>query len=178
MSPDGRYIAVNVNNGSNASRNSPRYHAAGVLQLWRIEAGRLLKVAGDSDRRVGAGRGLEPRTAARWLSPDMVGLSFHRSLLVRWPSDLRPLATLEMPTGPAATTHRRAMIPPPHFVAWPSYRSGAALAWGAAQSAGVLQRALWRDRQGGAVDAFTLKNSHGMSVRISTTVASSTSSRA
>lgn len=99
MSPDGRYIAVNVNNGSNASRNSPRYHAAGVLQLWRIEAGRLLKV---TEIPIGGwGQGVAwSRDGRTLLSQAMVGnvieaFSFdgHR---------LQPLATLHMPPGPAA----------------------------------------------------------------------------
>lgn len=41
MSPDGRHIAVNVNNGSNAAHESPFYNPAGCLQIWKIEGGRL-----------------------------------------------------------------------------------------------------------------------------------------
>jgi DNA-binding beta-propeller fold protein YncE len=44
MSPDGRYVAINVNNGSNADPKSPRYSDHGLLQIWRIDAGKLVKV--------------------------------------------------------------------------------------------------------------------------------------
>ncbi len=45
MSPDGRFVAVNVNNGSNASAKSPRYAKDGLVQVWRIdEPGKLVKV--------------------------------------------------------------------------------------------------------------------------------------
>lgn len=46
MSPDGRFVAVNVNDGSNASPKSPRYSNRGLVQVWRIdEPGKLVKVA-------------------------------------------------------------------------------------------------------------------------------------
>lgn len=46
MSPDGRYVAATINNGSNASTMSPRYHRDGIVQVWRIEnEGRLVRVA-------------------------------------------------------------------------------------------------------------------------------------
>lgn len=44
MSPDGRYVATTVNNGSNAPRASAHFHAHGLLQIWRIEGSRLVKV--------------------------------------------------------------------------------------------------------------------------------------
>jgi len=45
MSPDGRFVAVNVNDGSNASAKSPRYSRQGLVQVWRIdEPGKLVKV--------------------------------------------------------------------------------------------------------------------------------------
>jgi DNA-binding beta-propeller fold protein YncE len=57
MSPDGRYVAVNVNDGSNASAKSPRYSKTGLVQVWRIdEPGKLVKV---TEARTGAwGQGI------------------------------------------------------------------------------------------------------------------------
>jgi DNA-binding beta-propeller fold protein YncE len=46
MSPDGRFVAVNVNNGSNADPRTPRYAKDGLVQIWRIDTpGRLVKIA-------------------------------------------------------------------------------------------------------------------------------------
>ncbi|WP_454760274.1 beta-propeller fold lactonase family protein [Caulobacter segnis] len=57
MSPDGRFVAVNVNNGSNASHTSPRYAKDGLVQVWRIdEPGKLVKVA--EARTGGWGQGI------------------------------------------------------------------------------------------------------------------------
>lgn len=99
MSPDGRFVAVNVNNGSNASPRSPRYHPRGVLQVWRIDAGRLAKV---TDTFTGAwGQGIAwSRDGRTLLVQAMVGnvievFSFDGG-------QLRAVATLNMPTGPAA----------------------------------------------------------------------------
>jgi DNA-binding beta-propeller fold protein YncE len=41
MSPDGRFVAVNVINGSNLAHASPTFSNHGELQVWRIQAGRL-----------------------------------------------------------------------------------------------------------------------------------------
>lgn len=45
VSPDGGHVAVTVNNGSNAAPGSEHHHPQGLLQVWRIAAGRLVKVA-------------------------------------------------------------------------------------------------------------------------------------
>jgi DNA-binding beta-propeller fold protein YncE len=45
MSPDGRFVAVTVNNGSNDARAAPGYHPFGLLQIWAIEEGHLVKRA-------------------------------------------------------------------------------------------------------------------------------------
>jgi len=45
MSPDGRFVAVTVNNGSNMPRASRGWSDHGLLQVWRIADGRLAKVA-------------------------------------------------------------------------------------------------------------------------------------
>lgn len=98
MSPDGRYVAVNVNNGSNASSRSPQYHLHGVLQIWRIEAGKLVKV---TETSVGGwGQGIVWSKDGRTLLVQaMVG-----NLIEAFSFDgreLRRSATLDMPTGPA-----------------------------------------------------------------------------
>lgn len=98
MSPDGRYVAVNVNNGSNASARSPQYHLHGVLQIWRIEAGKLVKV---TETSVGGwGQGIVWSKDGRTLLVQaMVG-----NLIEAFSFDgreLRRSATLDMPTGPA-----------------------------------------------------------------------------
>ncbi|WP_336966428.1 beta-propeller fold lactonase family protein [Sphingobium aquiterrae] len=41
MSPDGRFVAITVNDGSNAAPGSPRYHKDGILQVWEIAGDRL-----------------------------------------------------------------------------------------------------------------------------------------
>ncbi len=45
MSPDGRYVAVGVINGSNKPKASPFRSEAGVLQIWRLSGSDLTKVA-------------------------------------------------------------------------------------------------------------------------------------
>ncbi len=57
MSPDGRFVAVSVNDGSNASPKSPRYVKEGLVQIWRIEdRGKLTKVT--EARTGGWGQGI------------------------------------------------------------------------------------------------------------------------
>jgi len=46
VSPDERFVAVNVNNGSNLPAGSPHHRAHGLLQIWRITGGRLVRVTG------------------------------------------------------------------------------------------------------------------------------------
>lgn len=45
MSPDGRYVAVGVMNGSNKPKASPFYGPKGALQIWEIKGHDLAKVA-------------------------------------------------------------------------------------------------------------------------------------
>jgi DNA-binding beta-propeller fold protein YncE len=45
MSPDGKYVAITVNNGSNAAPTAPNYHKDGRLQIWRIGNGKLVLAA-------------------------------------------------------------------------------------------------------------------------------------
>ncbi len=99
MSPDGRYVAVNVNNGSNLSRKAPGYHAGGVVQIWRIDGERLRKVA---EAPVGAwGQGVAwSRDSRRLLVQCMVGQTIEAFAFDG--RRLRHTASLAMPAGPAA----------------------------------------------------------------------------
>lgn len=45
MSPDGRFVAATVNDGSNAAPTSPRWHRDGQVWVWRIDGGRLVSIA-------------------------------------------------------------------------------------------------------------------------------------
>jgi DNA-binding beta-propeller fold protein YncE len=45
MSPDGKYVAVTVMNGSNKPTNSPFYNANGILQVWSRNGTQLTKAA-------------------------------------------------------------------------------------------------------------------------------------
>jgi len=98
MSPDGRYVVVNVNSGSNASPSSVRYRHDGLLQVWRIEGSRLAKVA---EAPVGGWRqGIAWSKDSRSLLVQcMVG-----SVIDVFGFDgraLRPMTTIELPAGPA-----------------------------------------------------------------------------
>lgn len=98
MSPDGRYVAVNVNNGSNASASSVHYHRNGLLQVWRIEGSQLAKVA---EVPVGGwGQGIAwSRDSRSLLVQCMVG-----TVIDVFGFDgraLRPMTTIELPAGPA-----------------------------------------------------------------------------
>lgn len=44
ISPDGRYVSVNSHNGSGALPTAPGYNAQAMLQIFRIDQGKLVKV--------------------------------------------------------------------------------------------------------------------------------------
>lgn len=99
VSPDERYVAVNLNNGSNLPSASPHHRAQGRLQVWRIANDRLSRV---TDIPVGAwGQGVAwSRDGRTLLVQDAVE---HRLASFRF--DGRRLArgpTLSMPSEPAA----------------------------------------------------------------------------
>ena len=98
MSPDGRYAAVNVNNGSNAAHSSPLYHATGLLQIWHVGNGKLQKVA---EAPVGGwGQGIVwTQDARRLLVQCMIGQ--HIEVFTFDGRRLRHTAQLQMPAGPA-----------------------------------------------------------------------------
>ncbi|KRA59255.1 mandelate racemase [Caulobacter sp. Root655] len=99
MSPDGRYVAVNVNNGSNLARAAPGYHPKGLVQIWRIDGERLTKV---TQADVGAwGQGIAwSRDSRRLLVQCVVGQTIEAFAFDG--RRLRHTATLPMPAGPAA----------------------------------------------------------------------------
>lgn len=99
MSPDGRFVAVTVNNGSNNSRASRGWSDHGLLQVWRIDGGRLVKVA--EAPMGGWGQGMVwSRDGRQILAQAMLGnriesFSFDGRTLTRG-------AVLTLPAGPAA----------------------------------------------------------------------------
>ena len=100
MSPDGRFVAVNVNDGSNASTKSSRYSRQGLIQVWRIdEPGKLVKV---TEARTGAwGQGIAWSRDGKTLLVqcmveqrlDVFGFDGKR---------LKSKSSIAMPAGPAA----------------------------------------------------------------------------
>jgi hypothetical protein len=98
MSPDGRYAAVNVNNGSNAAHGFPLYHATGLLQVWHIGSGKLQKVA---EAPVGGwGQGIVWSQDARTLLVQcMIGQ--HIEIFTFDGRRLRHTTQVHMPAGPA-----------------------------------------------------------------------------
>jgi len=99
MSPDGRYVATTVNNGSNASPASPRYHQNGLLQVWRTADGHLVKAAQAATG--GWGQGIAWSTDGRRLLVQcMVGERIEAFAFDG--RRLRRTAVLPMPAGPAA----------------------------------------------------------------------------
>ncbi|HVZ29366.1 MAG TPA: YncE family protein [Asticcacaulis sp.] len=65
MSPDGHYVAITVNNGSNAAPTDANYHKDGRLQVWRITDGKL-KLAAEAPMG-GWGQGVAWRADSRAL---------------------------------------------------------------------------------------------------------------
>jgi DNA-binding beta-propeller fold protein YncE len=99
MSPDGRFVALTVNNGSNAARESRHYAKDGLLQIWRIANGKLAKV---TEMTMGGwGQGMVWLADGRQiLAQAMIGnriesYAFDGARLTRGP-------VLAMPAGPAA----------------------------------------------------------------------------
>lgn len=99
MSPDGRYVAVSVNEGSNLSVKAPGYHLKGLVQVWRIDGRRLVKV---TEAPIGGwSQGVVwSRDSRRLLVQCMVGQTVEAFAFDG--RKLRHEATLTMPAGPAA----------------------------------------------------------------------------
>lgn len=99
MSPDGRFVAVNVNNGSNEAKESSLYSDHGLLQVWRIEAGRLQFVTQAPLGRWGQGVAWS-RDGKTLLAQAMVG---QRIDCFRFDGrTLTACGAIAMPAGPAA----------------------------------------------------------------------------
>lgn len=99
LSPDGRYVAVTVNHGSNAEPGSATYHRHGLLQLWAIDRKRLVKVT--QVAMGGWGQGVAwsadgRRILAQAMQGNMIeSFTVDRRRLTRGP-------TIQLPAGPAA----------------------------------------------------------------------------
>jgi DNA-binding beta-propeller fold protein YncE len=99
MSPDGRYVAVTVNNGSNMPRASRGWSDHGSLQVWRIDRGRLTKVA--ETTMGGWGQGMVwSRDGHQILAQAMLGNRIESFTFDG--TRLRRGAVLTLPAGPAA----------------------------------------------------------------------------
>lgn len=99
MSPDGRFVAASVNNGSNLARAAPTWHAHGLLRIWRIEEGRLVYV---TEAETGIwGQGIVWSRDGRMLLTQSMG----EKTLERFAFDgrkLTPAGKLALDAGPAA----------------------------------------------------------------------------
>jgi DNA-binding beta-propeller fold protein YncE len=99
MSPDGEYVAVNVNNGSNANPGSSLYHPTGLLQIWRVAQGHLGRVV---EAPIGGwGQGIAwSRDAHMLLVQSMIAKDIE--VFEFDGQHLRQTGRLPMPAGPAA----------------------------------------------------------------------------
>jgi DNA-binding beta-propeller fold protein YncE len=99
MSPDGRFVAVIVHNGSGSPRSARGWSDHGLLQIWRIDGGRLVKVT--EAAMGGWGQGLVwSRDGRQFLAQAMLGnriesFSFDGA-------HLRRGEVVTLPAGPAA----------------------------------------------------------------------------
>lgn len=99
MAPDGRHIAVAVNNGSNAPPGSAQYHARGLVQVWRITDGKLRFVAeaptGGWGQGVAWSKNGRHLYAQNMIERRLDSFTFDGTRITPGP-------TLAMPAGPAA----------------------------------------------------------------------------
>lgn len=98
MSPDGRFVAVTVNNGSNVAHAAPSFHAHGLLQIWEVSDGHLVKRA--EVRMGGWGQGVAWSRDGRTLITE----AMVEQQLESWRFDGRTLVpdrVLELGEGPA-----------------------------------------------------------------------------
>lgn len=98
MSPDGRFVAVTVNNGSNDPKAAPGYHPFGLLQVWAIEGGHFVKRA--EARMGGWGQGVAWNRDGR----ELMAEAMVEQRLESWRFDGRSLVAdrmLPMGEGPA-----------------------------------------------------------------------------
>jgi DNA-binding beta-propeller fold protein YncE len=99
MSPDGQYVAVNVNNGSNANPSSSLYHPTGLLQIWRVVQGHLGRVVeapiGGWGQGIAWSRDAHTLLVQSMIAKDIEVFEFDGQ-------HLRQTGRLPMPAGPAA----------------------------------------------------------------------------
>lgn len=98
MSPNGRFVAVTVNNGSNDPKAAPGYHPYGLLQIWAIVDGHLVKRA--EARMGGWGQGVAWSHDGR----ELVAEAMVEQRLESWRFDGRVLVAdrvLPLGEGPA-----------------------------------------------------------------------------
>jgi DNA-binding beta-propeller fold protein YncE len=98
MSPDGRFVAVTVNNGSNDPRAALGYHGFGLLQVWAITGGHLVKRA--EARMGGWGQGVAWSRDGR----ELIAEAMVEQRLESWRFDGRALVAdrmLPLGEGPA-----------------------------------------------------------------------------
>ena len=99
MSPDGRFVAVDVNNGSNMPHESPRYADHGLLQIWRIDGDALRFVT--QAPAGGWGQGIAwSRDGRTILAQAMIGDRIETFAFDG--EQLTPGPALDLPAGPAA----------------------------------------------------------------------------
>ena len=99
MSPDGRFVAITVHNGSALPRSARGWSDHGLLQIWRIAAGRLIKVT--ETAMGGWGQGIVWSKDGRQILAQAMrdkriqSFTFDGARLTRGPE-------LALPSGPAA----------------------------------------------------------------------------
>jgi DNA-binding beta-propeller fold protein YncE len=98
MSNDGRYVSVTVMNGSNLAKSSPLYHAAGRLQVFRLDKTTLTSIASAP-----VGQWCQGTVWARDGRTVLVQCMVQREILVfRFDGrQLTPAGTLKVSGGPA-----------------------------------------------------------------------------
>ena len=111
MSPDGRFVAVTVNNGSNMPRASRGYSEHGLLQIWRIDGEHLRLVT--SAPMGGWGQGVAWTSAGDALVTQaalgnlLEVFRFDGTTLIRGPT-IRTTAGPAGIAGPVSTHHQAA----------------------------------------------------------------------
>ncbi len=103
MSPDGRFVAVTVNNGSNLPRAARGWSDHGLLQVWRITGSHLVKVT--EAPMGGWGQGMVwSRDGRQILAQAMLGNRIESFAFDG--ARLRRGAVVTLPAGPAAIAGR------------------------------------------------------------------------
>ena len=98
MSPDGRYVAVGVINGSNKAKTSPFYNERGLLKIFRIDGFSLNQVAeapiGQWCQGIAWSRDGRTLVTQCMIEREILSFAFDGS-------SLKPTGTIKMKNGPA-----------------------------------------------------------------------------